>query len=544
MHLSSLSSPHGIGTMGQAARDLVDFLQAAGQSCWQLLPICPTSFGDSPYQSYSTYAGNPYFIDLDELQNMGLLEAADYENVDWESPADRVNYGAMYEKRYPILRKAAEKFLEQQSAEQQSAVGQRDDSLAHEYKWFCSENDFWLSDFALFMALKEVHGGRPWSEWASEYRTCDTNAIAWAKQEYAHEIEVVKVYQFLFWKQWWALKAYANEKGIEILGDLPIYVSMDSVDVWAHPELFQLDEGKNPIEVAGVPPDGFTAEGQLWGNPLYDWEYMEDTGYEWWVNRIHYLCNVYDILRIDHFRAFESYYVVRYGEKTAKNGVWKQGPGMKLFYAVEKKIGRQKIIAEDLGYLTEAVHQLLRDSGFPGMKVLEFAFDSRDDAGNVYLPHNYERNCVAYAGTHDNNTIVGWFEEISPEDAAYAREYLRISACEDSFWEDGLSEQHESQQESQKNSQQEQKKLRQELRQSTMDKRIQEEVCWEVIRVLHGSVADLVIIQAQDLLELGAEARMNTPSTLGENWKWRACDGMFSERLAKKLRGVTKLYGR
>ncbi len=496
MHLSSLSSPHGIGTMGKAARDFVDFLQAAGQSCWQLLPICPTSYGDSPYQSYSTYAGNPYFIDLDELQNMGLLENADYENVDWESSADRVNYGAMYEKRYPILRKAAEKFL----TEYMKSDSEQDDSLAHEYKWFCSENDFWLSDFALFMALKEVHGGRPWSEWASEYRTCHANAIAWARQEYAHEIEVVKVYQFLFWKQWWALKAYANESGIEIIGDLPIYVSMDSVDVWAHPELFQLDEGKNPIEVAGVPPDGFTAEGQLWGNPLYNWEYMEDTGYEWWVNRIHYLCNVYDILRIDHFRAFESYYVVRYGETTAKNGAWRHGPGMKLFHTVEEKIGRQKIIAEDLGYLTEAVHQLLRDSGFPGMKVLEFAFDSRDDAGNVYLPHNYERNCVAYAGTHDNNTIVGWFDEISPEDAAYAREYLRISACEEAHW--------------------------------------------EVIRALHGSVADLVIVQAQDLLGLGAEARMNTPSTLGENWKWRANAGVFTEELAEKLKKVIGIYGR
>ncbi len=496
MHISSLSSPYGIGTLGKAARDFADFLQEAGQSCWQLLPICPTSYGDSPYQSYCTYAGNPYFIDLDELRKMGLLESTDYENVDWESSADRVNYGAMYEKRMPILRKAAEKFLALISEEQPpSPFGQ-------EYRWFCSENDFWLSDFALFMALKEVHGGKPWSEWPYEYRNREANAIAWAKQEYAHELEVAKIYQFLFWKQWWSLKAYANDRGVEMIGDLPIYVSMDSVDVWAHPELFQLDEGKTPIEVAGVPPDGFTAEGQLWGNPLYDWEYMEHTGYEWWINRIQYLCNVYDILRIDHFRAFESYYVVRYGETTAKNGVWRQGPGMKLFHAVEKKIGRQKIIAEDLGYLTEAVHQLLQDSGFPGMKVLQFAFDSRDDVGNVYLPHNYERNCVAYAGTHDNNTIMGWFAEISSEDAAYAKEYLRIS------------EEQEG------------------------------ELHWGVIRALWSSVADLVIVQAQDLLGLGGEARMNTPSTLGENWKWRANAGAFTDELAYKLRELTQLYGR
>ncbi len=494
IHLSSLPSPHGIGTMGQAAREFVDFLVASGQSLWQLLPICPTSYGDSPYQSYSTYAGNPYFIDLDELCAMGLLERADYENVDWESACDSVNYGVLYEKRYPILRKAAERFLRRIEGSSQVFIGQ-------EYERFCAENEFWLSDFALFMALKEVHGGKPWSEWAPEYRNCEVSALSWARQELAHEIEVVKVYQFLFWRQWWALKAYAAERGIEVIGDLPIYVSMDSVDVWAHPELFQLDENKVPASVAGVPPDGFTAEGQLWGNPLYDWEYMERTGFDWWVNRIRYLCRVYDILRIDHFRAFESYYVVRFGETTAKNGEWRKGPGMKLFQAVEEKIGRQKIIAEDLGYLTDAVRELLRETGFPGMKVLEFAFDSRDSSENEYLPHNYVRNCVAYAGTHDNNTIKGWFADISSEDAAYAREYLRVDLSG-------------------------------------------EEAYWDVICALWASVADVVIVQMQDLLGLDAKARMNTPSTLGENWRWRIGTPLSMDEIAEKLRKITKMYGR
>lgn len=484
MHLSSLPSPHGIGTMGKAAYDFVDFLQESGQTCWQLLPICPTSYGDSPYQSYSTFAGNPYFIDLDELKHMGVLEAADYENVDWQSSPDKVNYGTLYAKRYPILRKAAEKFLE---------------APTEEYYRFCGENEYWLSDFALFMALKEVNGGKPWSEWDTAIRNREYDAVERAKKEYNKEILCWKVYQFFFFKQWWALKAYANERGIEIIGDLPIYVSLDSVDVWAHPELFQLNENKVPVEVAGCPPDGFSADGQLWGNPLYNWDYMEQTGYRWWVERIWYICNVYDILRIDHFRGFDSYYAIPYGDTTAKNGRWKQGPGMKLFRKVEEELGRKNIIAEDLGYLTDSVKQLLKDSGFPGMKVLEFAFDSRDASENEYLPHNFVKNCVAYAGTHDNNTIVGWFDDISEEDAEYAKEYLRIG---------------------------------------------EEEPHWGMINALWESVADLVIVQAQDLLGLGTEARMNEPSTLGSNWSWRANSGVFNHALAYKLKNITSLYGR
>lgn len=485
MHLSSLSSPYGIGTMGKAAYDFVDFLKSSGQSYWQLLPICPTSYGDSPYQSYSTFAGNPYLIDLDQLVEMGLLDKSDYETIDWESEADRINYGVLYEKRYPVLHKAAEHFLQ---------------NPTEDFEKFCVENELWLSDFALFMALKDVHGGLPWNEWEMSLRNRDQDALETAMREREDQIRFWKAIQYLFFKQWQDLKTYANANGISIIGDLPIYVSLDSVDVWAHPELFQLDKAKNPIEVAGVPPDGFSAEGQLWGNPLYDWAHMEKTNFTWWIRRIEYLCKVYDVLRIDHFRGFNSYFAIPYGEKTAKNGRWEKGPGMKLFWAVEESIGRQRIIAEDLGYLTDSVKQLLEDSGFPGMKVLEFAFDSRDSSGSEYLPHNYVRNCVAYAGTHDNDTILGWFEEADADDVAYCKEYLNLSEGE--------------------------------------------ELNWRMMNALWSSVADLTIVQAQDILGLGSEARMNRPSTVGDNWKWRAKEGVFTQKLAEKIQRKMKIYGR
>jgi 4-alpha-glucanotransferase len=333
-------------------------------------------------------------------------------------------------------------------------------------------------------------------------RNREKDAVRAAEKIYGKHIEFWKAIQFLFFEQWKELKTYANEKGIEIIGDLPIYVSLDSVDVWAQPELFQLDENKVPKEVAGCPPDGFSADGQLWGNPLFDWDYMEKTNFAWWVQRIHYLCHVYDTLRIDHFRGFDTYFAIPYGDTTARNGHWKQGPGMKLFYEVERAIGRQPIIAEDLGYLTDSVRKLLEDSGFPGMKVLEFAFDSRDASGNEYLPHNYIRNCVAYAGTHDNDTILGWFADpdADPEDIAYCKEYLNISEGE--------------------------------------------ELNWSMMNALWGSVADLAIVQAQDILGLGSEARMNEPSTVGNNWLWRAKEGAFTQELAEKIRRKMKIYGR
>lgn len=485
MHISSLPSPYGIGTMGKAAREFVDFLYESGQSCWQLLPICPTSYGDSPYQSYSTFAGNPYFIDLDILEEIGLLDKSDYENIDWESEPDKINYGTLYQKRYSVLRKAAKRFLQ---------------NPPKEFGLFCVENDSWLTDFALFMTLKDVHGGAPWSEWDAPLRNHDAKTLEMVARVEEDNILFWKAVQYLFFNQWSELKSYANEKGISMIGDLPIYVSLDSVDVWAHPELFQLDEGKVPKEVAGVPPDGFSADGQLWGNPLFDWEYMEENHFTWWVNRIKYLCEVYDTLRIDHFRGFDSYFAVPYGETTARNGYWKQGPGMRLFEELERAIGKQPIIAEDLGYLTDSVRKLLKDSGFPGMKVMEFAFDSRDASGSEYLPHNYIPNCVAYAGTHDNDTILGWFAEASAEDTAYCREYLAISEGQ--------------------------------------------EANWSMMCALWSSVADLTIVQAQDILGLGSEARMNEPSTVGNNWRWRAVSGVFTKELAQKLRRKMKIYGR
>lgn len=484
MHLSSIPSPHGIGSMGQAARDFVDFLQESGQSVWQILPICPTSYGDSPYQSYSTFAGNPYFIDLDELKEMGVLEAADYENVDWESSIDKVNYGTLYNKRYPILKKAADNFMK---------------APAEEFWTFCRENDYWLSDFALFMALKDAHGGKGWNEWEPAYRNREWDAMARAMEEHGDMIQTWKVYQFFFYKQWNALKKYANGRGIEIFGDLPIYVSLDSVDVWAHPELFQLDDDKRPTAVAGCPPDAFSDDGQLWGNPLYNWDYMEQNNYEWWVNRIDYICKVYDILRIDHFRAFEAYYAIPAKDKTAKNGKWRKGPGMKLFHAIENTIGKKNIVAEDLGYLTKEVRDLLKESGFPGMKVLEFAFDAEDPGKNEYLPHNHIPNCVAYLGTHDNNTLVGWYDELTDAQKKYVKEYLRI----------GSGELH-----------------------------------WEFINVLWESVAELVIVQMQDILGLDSSARMNAPSTLGNNWSWRADPSVFTHKLAYQLRRKNTIFGR
>ncbi len=484
MHISSLPSPHGIGSMGEPARKFVDFLKKSGQSYWQILPVCPTSYGDSPYQSFSTFAGNPYFIDLDELCHNGLLMPDEYVHTDWESTPDRVNYEILYYKRYDILRKAAARFM---------------NNPWNEYYSFCEENNEWLYDYALFMALKDANGGRAWTEWDEPLKIRDGNALDEARRTYAADIEFWKIMQFFFFRQWKALRNYANERGIEIIGDLPIYVALDSVDVWANPHLFLLDESLRPIDVAGCPPDGFSATGQLWGNPLFRWDVMAGDDYRWWVRRIGHSCSIYNVLRIDHFRGFDSYYAIPYGSDNAINGEWRKGPGIDIFKAVQRQIGAQNIIAEDLGYLTDSVRELLKESGFPGMKVLEFAFDSRDSNNNDYLPHNYPKYCIAYAGTHDNDTICGWKNTASPEDIAYAREYMALS--EDSF-------------------------------------------CWDMIRELWSTVADTVIIQAQDILSLGSESRMNIPSTLGGNWSWRAEEGAFTEEVAGRLYRLTKLYGR
>ncbi len=484
MHLTSLPSPYGVGTMGKAAREFADFLAQGGQTYWQILPISPTSYGDSPYQCFSTFAGNPYLIDLDGLAEEGLLEKGEYEDLDWGEDPRRVDYGLLHEKRYPILQTAVERLLSEAPAD---------------YTVFLAENGTWLRDYALFMALKDAHGGKPWWEWEEPLRRRSQTALAEARKTEAKAVAFHQGLQYLFFHQWRSLKEYVNSKGVRFIGDLPIYVALDSADVWSRPHLFQLDGDLKPTEVAGCPPDGFTADGQLWGNPLFNWERMEQEGYGWWIERIRRQRGFYDLLRIDHFRGFDSYYAIPFGDENARRGVWKPGPGMKLFRAVEYALGKQAIIAEDLGYLTDSVRQLLRESGFPGMKVLEFAFDSRGEESD-YLPHNYEKRCVAYVGTHDNDTALGWLAAIDPADRAFAVDYLKLTEAE------GMN--------------------------------------WGLMRGVWASPAQLAVVQAQDLLGLGSEARMNEPSTLGTNWQWRSLPGEFTPALAKKLRHETELYRR
>ena len=484
MPISSLPSPHGIGTLGVEARKFVDFLAAAGQSWWQILPVSPTSYGDSPYQSFSAYAGNPYFVDLDLLCEDGLLTPAEVNSVNWGTDPAKVDYSAIYNSRFPLLHLAMERGWERDA-----------DKVAA----FSEENASWLPDYALFMAVKRHFGMQSWTEWPDEdIRLRRPEAVARYQEELADDIRLFTYIQYLFFRQWEDLRSYAHEKGIGIIGDLPIYVAMDSADVWADPRAFQLDERNVPAEVAGVPPDYFTADGQLWGNPLYDWDAMKADGYTWWIRRIAGASRLYDILRIDHFRGLESYWAVPYGETTAKIGRWVKGPGMDLIGVLTEKFPNIQFIAEDLGYLTPEVRQLLEDSGLPGMKVLEFAFDSREAAN--YLPHTYPRHCVCYAGTHDNATLMGWKDEAAPADIAMARQYLGLND------EEGFH--------------------------------------WGVLRGGQSSVADLFVAQMQDYLGLGSEARMNTPGILGGNWQWRMLSGQITDALTARIAGMARLYGR
>lgn len=481
--VSSLPSKYGIGNFGQAAREWVDFLVQAEQRYWQVLPLGPTSFGDSPYQSYSAFAGEPLYIDLDQLAEAGLLKKGACKRVEWGEDPSHVDYDVVRTGRKKLLRKAFKNFEDKKALEA-----------------FRQENAEWVEDYALYMALKDKNKGRPWTEWKKGLRLRDPAALEECREKYKEDVDYYVFTQYLFFQQWGALKEYANQRGVKIIGDAPIYVAMDSADVWAQPGLFQLDEKNVPTEVSGCPPDAFTADGQLWGNPLFDWDYMERDNFSWWVRRIAYQCEIYDVLRIDHFRGFDAYYAIPYGEPTAQNGRWRQGPGIKLFQAVERALGKKEIIAEDLGFLTPSVHRLRDETGFPGMKVLEFAFDSRDKEGPAYLPHNYPVNCVVYVGTHDNEPAMGWLVTARPEDVAYAREYLHLDG------EEGEN--------------------------------------WGMMRTVWASVGRCVVVQIQDVLGLGSEARMNTPSTLGRNWTWRAREGFDSPELAAKLHRQMELYGR
>ncbi len=412
LSVTSLPSKYGIGCFDKAAYRFVDWLKAAGQTYWQILPLGPTSYGDSPYQSFSTFAGNPYFISLEALIEEGVLTKEECESADFGQYSNNIDYEKLYFQRYPLLRKAYER----------SNI-----SVDGQYQSFLRENQWWLDDYALFMAVKDRFDGKPWTEWAEDIRLRWGFAMDYYRRELYFDIEFQKYLQFKFFQQWHALKSYANRQGIRIIGDIPIYVAMDSADAWANPKLFQLDGENRPVAVAGCPPDGFSADGQLWGNPLYRWDYHRQTNFDWWTTRLWYCFRLYDVVRIDHFRGFDEYFAIPYG-KTALNGHWEKGPGIDLFRTVERRLGWHEVIAEDLGYVTDSVRGLVRDSGFPGMKVLEFAFDSRDSgSANDYLPHNYPENCVVYTGTHDNETIAGWLDSITEQEVRMVREYLADS---------------------------------------------------------------------------------------------------------------------
>ena len=487
----SLPSEHGIGCFSKEAYQFVDMLKKAGQSYWQILPLGPTGYGDSPYQSFSTFAGNPYFIDLAALAGEGLLTDGESREYDSEEQDESIDYEKIYKTRFKVLKKAHERFRDRM------AGGHHERNA---YEKFVSENAFWLDDYSLYMAVKDKNNGVSWNEWEAPLKNREEEALSEAREELAEEISFYKFQQYEFDRQWKKLHSYANEQGVKIIGDIPIYVAFDSADTWAAPQMFQFDENNEPEGVAGCPPDAFSATGQLWGNPLYDWEYHKKTGYEWWIRRIEHCLKLYDVVRIDHFRGFDEYYSIPYGETTAINGQWLPGPGMDLFRAIEEKLGRPEIIAEDLGFLTPSVLKLLKDSGFPGMKVLQFAFDARESSN--YLPHTYPENCVVYTGTHDNDTTRGWYHAVGKYARDFAKEYMRKPRLD----EDSLA--------------------------------------GDFICLAMGSVADLCVIPMQDYLGLGSEARINIPSTLGGNWVWRMKKGQFDEETAAEIYRVTKLYGR
>ncbi len=484
MAITSLPSDHGIGTIGKEAYKFADFLKAAGQTYWQILPVGPISYGDSPYQSFSTYAGNPYLIDLDMLAEEGLLKKSDYRSLDWGSDPEKVDYGKIYENRFQVLRIAYEnhKKLDQTA-----------------FRKFVSENGHWLENYALYMAVKKSFGMVAWTQWPDpDIRLRKPEAVEAYKAKLQDDVTFYEFMQFLFFRQWEKFRGYVNSIGIKLFGDMPIYVAMDSADTWANPEVFWLDEERLPVRVAGCPPDYFSATGQLWGNPLYNWKYLKETDYAWWVRRVAAAAKLFDVTRIDHFRGFDEYYSIPYGAKDAVVGDWLKGPGMDLFNVLKRELGDLPIIAEDLGLITPGVAQLLKDSGYPGMKVLQFAFDDRGES--VYLPHMHTHNYVVYTGTHDNDTTVGWFNAAAPGEKQFAIDYCRLSE------EEGYH--------------------------------------WGLIRTGYASVADLFVAPMQDVLGLGSEARMNTPSTLGGNWQWRMKRGAAAPELARRLRRLGKIYSR
>lgn len=483
MHITSLPGPHGIGSMGRYGKQFIDFLKTAGQRYWQILPVGPTGYGNSPYQAFSAFAGNPFIIDIEQLIEANYITAKEVEAYDLDGNPERIDYDKIIANKVALLKVCYKTFKATHDTGEMDAFKQ-----AHH----------WIDEYSMFMALKDHHNQRPWQEWTEGYRLRDEKILETFRSSHSDAIEFWVFLQWIFYKQWKDLKMYANKCGVEIIGDMPIYVSSDSSDTWAHPELFYFDKSSKPFAVAGCPPDAFSDTGQLWGNPLYDWARNEATGFKWWIDRMASSMELYDVIRIDHFRGFESYWEIPAGDETAENGKWVKGPGMKLFEAIHQAIPSMRIIAEDLGFLTEEVIQLVKESGYPGMKVLQFAFDSREESD--YLPHNYDSHCIVYTGTHDNDTVMGWFESAAKEDVAMAIEYLALTK------EEGYH--------------------------------------WGYIRGAWSSVAETAIAPMQDFLGLGTDHRMNIPSTIGGNWEWRVKEKDLSDALAKRMRQLTKIYGR
>lgn len=488
-HPTSFPSPYGIGDLGSGAYRFLDFLAKAGQKIWQVLPIGPTGFGDSPYQAFSSFAGQPLLISPERLIEQRLLTEEDFaEMPKWD--AKKVDYGPLIAFKTQLLKRAYQSFQ-----------ASPDQTLKDPFYRFKAENAFWLDDYALFMAGKDAHDGRSWLEWEDDLQDPDEAVKAKWNEALAESVEYYKFIQFLFFEQWSALKQYANQLGIQIVGDIPIFVAIDSADVWANKKFFQLDSKGFPTVVAGVPPDYFSATGQLWGNPLYDWEVLKEDQYRWWILRVKMQLRLVDYLRIDHFRGFETYWAVPYGEQTAICGAWRKGPGKDLFYAIQKELGEDiPIFAEDLGIITPEVEELRDCFGFPGMKILQFAFDNTEE--NNFLPHYYNHNCICYTGTHDNDTTIGWYQKASGASKQKCRAYMNSA------------------------------------------RQTEEEICWDFIRTALGSTASYAIIPIQDLLCKGSESRMNTPSVADGNWAYRFEEWEIHSELAGRLLGITRLYGR
>ena len=495
LHPTSLPGPYGIGELGSEAYRFVDYLVQAGQKYWQVLPLGPTGYGDSPYQCFSAFAGNPLLISLERLLEDDLLTRADLESVP-DFPKTRIDYGWIIDYKIPLLHKAWKRVVANQSSPHWDA-----------FHRFCDENNWWLHDYALFMAIKNAHKGKVWTQWERDIARHEPEAMERWHNEVGDEVGAQKFWQYLFFSQWWAVKTYCFEKGIKIIGDIPIYVAHDSADVWSRPDLYHLDEKSNPTVVAGVPPDYFSKTGQLWGNPIYRWNVMAKNGYQWWNDRFRQILTAVDIVRLDHFRGFEAYWEVPAKDKTAENGQWVKGPGAALFETLQFTLGELPIVAENLGVITEDVEQLRYRFEFPGMAILQFAFGS--DAECVDLPHNYQHNTVAYSGTHDNDTTMGWWEGTAEgstrtpaqvkQEKEFAKRYLNTDGAE---------------------------------------------MNWTFVRTLMASVADTVVFPLQDLFGLGTEARQNMPGRPAGNWQWRYTADQLTDSIAERLLELTETYGR